>query len=200
MTLVGGAGGRRDDFRHSDRAKLPERKKTHAVTARPIALAIAVRRTATSRLNRPRTLCHPRGSGSAVSRTGEIATTRIRAPAAASVSRKSSHGNQSLRVTWQINTKNKLSLQGQNGQQKRPYYGYACCNAFTTSPEATFYSESRPMYLVQSSWNSPVTSRLLVEASAGGASKNFETYLQPGMSATQPSCAPRAPASVRGYV
>jgi Carboxypeptidase regulatory-like domain len=97
------------------------------------------------------------------------------------------NGNQSLRVTWQVNTKNKLSVQGQNGQQKRPYYGYACCNAFTTSPEATFYSESRPMYLVQSSWNSPVTSRLLLEASAGGASKNFETYLQPGMSPTQPS-------------
>jgi hypothetical protein len=97
------------------------------------------------------------------------------------------NGNQSLRLTWQINTKNKLSLQGQNGQQKRPYYGYACCNAFTTSPEATFYSESRPMYLVQSSWNSPVTNRLLFEASAGGASKNFATYLQPGMSPSQPS-------------
>ena len=40
------------------------------------------------------------------------------------------------------------------------------------------------MYLVQSSWNSPLTSRLLLEASAGGASKNFETYLQPGASAS----------------
>jgi hypothetical protein len=97
------------------------------------------------------------------------------------------NGNQSLRLTWQIDSKNKVSLQGQNGQQKRPYYGYACCNAFTTSPEATFYSESRPMYLVQSSWNSPVTNRLLFEASAGGASKNFATYLQPGMSPSQPS-------------
>ena len=28
-------------------------------------------------------------------------------------------------LTWQINPKNKLSVQGQNGQQKRPYYGYA---------------------------------------------------------------------------
>ena len=97
------------------------------------------------------------------------------------------NGNQSLRLTWQINDKNKLSVQGQNGQQKRPYYGYACCSAFTSSPEANFYSESRPMYLVQSSWNAPLTSRLLLESSAGGASKNFETYLQPGMSSTQPS-------------
>jgi hypothetical protein len=97
------------------------------------------------------------------------------------------NGNQSLRLTWQINPKNKWSVQGQNGQQKRPFYGYACCSAFTSSPEANFYSESRPMYLVQTSWNAPLTSRLLLEASAGGASKNFETYLQPGMPSTQPA-------------
>ena len=97
------------------------------------------------------------------------------------------NGNQSLRLTWQLSPKNKLNFQGQNGQQKRPYYGYACCSAFTSSPEANFYSESRPMYLVQTGWNAPMTSRLLFEASAGGASKNFETYLQPGASASQPS-------------
>ena len=97
------------------------------------------------------------------------------------------NGNYSLRITWQVDPKNKVSLQGQHGTQKRPYYGYACCSAFTSSPEANFYSESRPMYLVQSSWSSPRTSRLLLEASAGGASKNFETYLQPGMNPLQPA-------------
>ena len=55
------------------------------------------------------------------------------------------------------------------------------------SPEASWYSESRPMYLVQSSWSSPLTSRLLLEATAGGASKNFETYLQPGADPLQPA-------------
>jgi hypothetical protein len=97
------------------------------------------------------------------------------------------NGNQSLRLTWQVAATHKLNFQGQHGQQKRPYYGYACCSAFTSSPEANFYSESRPMYLVQTGWNAPLTSRLLFEASAGGASKNFETYLQPGMSPSQPS-------------
>ena len=94
-------------------------------------------------------------------------------------------GNQSLRLTWQLNSKNKVSLQGQNGQQKRPYYGYACCSQFTTAPEANFYSESRPMYLVQAGWNSPMTNRLLLEAGAGGASKNYHTYLQPGADPNQ---------------
>jgi len=97
------------------------------------------------------------------------------------------NGNYSLRLTWQASARNKLSVQGQHGTQKRPYYGYACCSAFPSSPEANFYSESRPMYLVQAGWNSPVTSRLLLESSAGAASKNFATYLQPGMSESQPS-------------
>ena len=97
------------------------------------------------------------------------------------------NGNQSLRLTMQLNAKNKLNLQAQNGQQIRPYYGYACCSAFTSSPEANFYSESRPMYLVQASWNAPLTSKLLIEASAGAASKDYATYLQPGMNPLQPS-------------
>ena len=97
------------------------------------------------------------------------------------------NGNQSLRLTSQLNAKNKISLQAQNGQQVRPYYGYLCCNALTSSPEANFYSESRPMYLVQAGWNAPMTSKLLLEASAAGASKNFATYLQPGMDPNQPS-------------
>lgn len=89
-------------------------------------------------------------------------------------------GNFSLRLTWQMDRRNKVSVQGQHGQQKRPYYGYACCSQFTTAPEANFYSESRPMYLVQAGWNAPWTSRLLLEAGAGGSSKNYHTYLQPG--------------------
>ena len=97
------------------------------------------------------------------------------------------NGNYSLRLTWQVSSKSKLNVQGQHGTQKRPYYGYACCSAFLSSPEANFYSESRPMYLVQAGWNAPLTSRLLLEASAGAASKNFATYLQPGMSELQPS-------------
>ena len=95
--------------------------------------------------------------------------------------------NYSLRLTWQADPRNKVSLQGQHGTQKRPYYGYACCSQFTVAPEANFYSESRPMYLVQAGWNAPWTSRLLLEAGAGGASKNYHTYLQPGADPSRPS-------------
>ena len=96
------------------------------------------------------------------------------------------NGNQSLRLTWQVNSKNKVAVQGQTGQQVRPYYTYALGSTLV-SPEASWYSESRPMYLVQSSWSSPLTSRLLLEATAGGTSKNFETYLQPGANPLQPA-------------
>jgi hypothetical protein len=96
------------------------------------------------------------------------------------------NGNQSLRLTWQVNAKNKLAVQGQTGQQVRPYYTYALGSTLV-SPEASWYSESRPMYLVQSSWSAPLTSRLLLEATAGGTSKNFETYLQPGANPLQPA-------------
>ena len=95
--------------------------------------------------------------------------------------------NYSLRLTWQVDDRNKVNVQGQHGEQKRPYYGYACCSQFTTAPEANFYSESRPMYLVQAGWNAPWTNKLLLEAGAGGSSKNYQTYLQPGADPSHPS-------------
>lgn len=97
------------------------------------------------------------------------------------------NGNQSLRLTWQVNAKNKISLQHQNAQQDRPFYGYSCCNQFTYSPEATYASKSIPSYLSQASWSAPVTSRLLLEAGAAFANKNFETFLQPGVDRNAPS-------------
>ncbi len=97
------------------------------------------------------------------------------------------NGNQSLRLTWQVSAKNKMTIQHQNAQQDRPYYGYSCCGQFTYSPEATFASKSIPSYLSQAGWSSPVTSRLLLEAGAAFANKNFGTFLQPGVDPNAPS-------------
>lgn len=97
------------------------------------------------------------------------------------------NGNQSLRLTWQVNAKNKINLQHQNAQQDRPFYGYSCCNQFTYSPEATYASKSIPSYLSQASWSAPVTSRFLLEAGAAFANKDFETRLQPGVDRNAPS-------------
>jgi hypothetical protein len=92
------------------------------------------------------------------------------------------NGNQSLRLTWQVSPRNKINLQHQNAEQDRPYYGYSCCGQFTYSPEATYASKSRPSYLSQLGWSAPVTGRLLLEAGAAFANKDYETFLQPGVS------------------
>ncbi len=97
------------------------------------------------------------------------------------------NGNQSLRLTWQVSARNKISLQHQNAQQDRPFYGYSCCNQFTYSPESTFASKSIPSYLSQASWNAPLTGRLLLEAGMAFANKDFETFLQPGVDPRAPS-------------
>ena len=88
------------------------------------------------------------------------------------------NGNESLRLTWQASTRNKFSAQYQYGQQDRPYYGYSLGQVLA-SPEAAYASKSIPSYLGQVGWNSPVTSRVLLEAGGAVANKNFFTFLQP---------------------
>jgi hypothetical protein len=88
------------------------------------------------------------------------------------------NGNESLRLTWQATPRNKFSGQYQYGQQDRPYYGYSLGQTLA-SPEAAYASKSIPSYLGQIGWNSPMTSRVLFEAGAAVANKNFFTFLQP---------------------
>ena len=85
--------------------------------------------------------------------------------------------NQSLRLTWQVTPRNKVSLQHQNAGQERPYYGYSL-GQLTSAPEAIYYSKSAPMYQSQASWNSPATSRLLFEAGALYNNKDYPTQPQ----------------------
>ena len=86
--------------------------------------------------------------------------------------------NQSLRLTWQISPKNKLSLQHQNAGQERPYYGYAL-GQLTSAPEAIYYSKSAPMYQSQAGYNSPVTGKVLIEAGVLFNNKDYPTKPQP---------------------
>ena len=86
--------------------------------------------------------------------------------------------NQSLRLTWQISPKNKLSLQHQNAGQERPYYGYAL-GQLTSAPEAIYYSKSAPMYQSQAGYNSPVTGKFLIEAGMLFNNKDYPTKPQP---------------------
>jgi hypothetical protein len=88
------------------------------------------------------------------------------------------NGNESLRLTWQAAAKHKITGQYQYGQQDRPYYGYSLGQTLA-SPEAAYASKSIPSYLGQVGWNSPLTNKVLLEAGAALANKNFFTFLQP---------------------
>jgi hypothetical protein len=86
--------------------------------------------------------------------------------------------NESLRLTWQVSPKNKVSLQHQNASQQRPFYGYSL-GQLTSAPEAIYWSKSAPMYQSQGSWNAPITSKLLFEAGALYNNKDYPTQPQP---------------------
>ena len=95
------------------------------------------------------------------------------------------NGNESLRLTWQAASKHKITGQYQYGQQDRPFYGYSLGQTLA-SPEAAYASKSIPSYLGQVGWNAPMTNRVLLEAGAAVANKNFFTFLQP-MAGNNPS-------------
>ena len=86
--------------------------------------------------------------------------------------------NESLRLTWQISPRNKLSMQHQNASQQRPYYGYSL-GQLTSAPEAIYYSKSAPMYQSQAGYNSPVTGKILIEAGVLYNNKDYPTRPQP---------------------
>jgi carboxypeptidase family protein len=66
------------------------------------------------------------------------------------------------RLTWQATKRNKFNLYHDLQNRERPY-------AYTTNllpPEVAVHHYSRQIRLTQAKWNSPLTSRLLLEASA----------------------------------
>jgi Carboxypeptidase regulatory-like domain len=88
--------------------------------------------------------------------------------------------NASLRLTWQLSDKNKVNIQDQWADQLRDHFYSQSTTNRTQVPTATIYYHGQPSYLSQATWNSPVTSRLLLEAGAGFANKDFQYFLQSG--------------------
>jgi len=87
--------------------------------------------------------------------------------------------NQSLRLTWQLSSTNKVNIQHQNGRVDRPGYGYSpVFGRRTYSPEAIEAQRSIPSYLSQIGWNSAITSRLLIEAGGAFANKDYPSMPQ----------------------
>ena len=78
------------------------------------------------------------------------------------------------RVTWQINSKNKL-----NGYAE-PQKNCVCrARGEFVAPEAAYRWDFWPTGLYQATWNGTMTSRLLFEAAVGAAIFDWPNYLQP---------------------
>ena len=77
---------------------------------------------------------------------------------------------ETLNLTWQANDKNKFTFYSHFNQR------LVDCNncAATVSPEAGLYFTHRPEYILQSTWSSPRTNKLLLE---GGFTFYNETWI-----------------------
>lgn len=81
-----------------------------------------------------------------------------------------------VRLTWQASQRNKIAAFGDLQD---------ACNCGSTTgigipPEAITYFHFRPQHLYQTTWNSPVTSRLLLEAGATWMVSHSDRWLPPG--------------------
>jgi hypothetical protein len=85
-----------------------------------------------------------------------------------------------LRLTWQASPRNKFSAFYDNG-------GGCSCNytiSATTTPDASTRLILAPNYIVQTTWNSTLTNRLLIDAGFQGYITNHPTWSEPGISDT----------------
>jgi hypothetical protein len=87
-------------------------------------------------------------------------------------------GGVNTRLTWQVTSRNKLNLFYQSDWNKRtPSYGVGggCApnGCPLNSPEAVVRVDSRPQYMGQTTWTSPITNRLLLQAGAVLTNRDF---------------------------
>lgn len=101
-------------------------------------------------------------------------------------------GNVSLRLTWQVAPRHKLNAQQQTNRQIRDhFYGQGAANRLR-APDASLHYNARPSYLSQVGWNSPMTSRVLFEAGAAFANKDYHYFRQPYIDPNAPSFVERS--------
>jgi hypothetical protein len=77
-----------------------------------------------------------------------------------------------LRLTWQATTRNKIA----SYINPQRYYVYGSTNSITNAPETVAAWKFRPQAIVQLSWTSPVTSRLLLEAGSSTLLDNWRNF------------------------
>ncbi|HLG59070.1 MAG TPA: TonB-dependent receptor [Vicinamibacterales bacterium] len=92
------------------------------------------------------------------------------------------HQSAVARFTTQLNQKNKVNVYT---DWQYTYFGNCFVPTYLTALSACPEYKNVPQYIVQGSWSSPVTNKLLLEAGGTITPQDFHGYRRPGVSATQ---------------
>ena len=104
------------------------------------------------------------------------------------------HQSGVARFTAQVNQKNKVNVYT---DWQYTYFGNCFVPTYLTAISACPEYKNIPQYIVQGSWSSPVSNKLLLEAGATITPQDFHGYRRPGVSETQFSISdPTAPAGM----
>ncbi len=104
------------------------------------------------------------------------------------------HQSAVARFTLQANQKNKINVYT---DWQYTYFGNCFVPTYLTAISACPEYKNIPQYIVQGSWSSPVTNKLLLEAGGTITPQDFHGYRRPGVSATQ--FAMQDPTAPAGY-
>jgi len=102
------------------------------------------------------------------------------------------HESAAARLTTQVSPKNKV-----NAYYDWQYteFGNSFVPSLTTAISATALSKNVPQYIIQASWSSPVSNKLLLEAGGTLTAQDFHGFRQPGVPETQFATTERNPAA-----
>ncbi len=92
------------------------------------------------------------------------------------------HQSASARLTTQVSQKNKVNLYY---DWQFSSFGNCFVPSYLTAISACPQYKNIPQYMVQGSWSSPVSNKLLLEAGATLTANDYTGYRHPGVSATQ---------------
>jgi Carboxypeptidase regulatory-like domain len=92
------------------------------------------------------------------------------------------HDSAVARLTTQVSEKNKVNLYY---DWQYTYFGNCFVPSYQTALSACPVYKNIPQYIVQGSWSSPVTNKLLLEAGGMITAQDFQGFRQPGVSLTQ---------------
>jgi hypothetical protein len=92
------------------------------------------------------------------------------------------HESAVARFTAQINERNKVNVYT---DWQYTYFGNCFVPTYLTAISACPEYKNIPQYIVQGSWSSPVTNKLLLEAGGTITPQDFHGYRRPGVSETQ---------------